>query len=90
MRVPPRAFVSFELFRGSFVLSGGDDKPITEALVVSFRVIMGKVFANGSPQRILTEEKHALQAFLLDRPQESFGKSVQVGRARRKLHGLDS
>jgi len=55
-------------------------------LMVSFRVIMNQEFTHGSPQRILTKENHPLQAFFFDRPYESFGESVQIRRARRKLY----
>src|SRR5262245_36334331 len=36
------------------------------------------------------KENHSLHAFFLDRSHESFGKGVQIGRARWQLHGLDS
>jgi len=46
------------------------------ARMISFFVIVNKVFANCSPQRILTQENHSVQAFLLDGRYESFGESV--------------
>jgi len=65
---------------------GWDDELVVHTLMVSFRVIMNQEFTHGSPQGILTKENHPLQAFLFDRSYESFGESVQVRRARRKLY----
>src|SRR6187549_543146 len=58
--------------------------------MISLLMIMSKVLAYGLPQGVLAKEDHSLQAFLFDRPDESFGESVQVWRTWRKPHRLGS
>src|SRR5678816_3450691 len=64
------------------------DQSVVQPLMISFAVVMGKVFADGSSPRVFAEKNHSLQPFLLDRPYETFSECVQVGRSRRKLHGV--
>ena len=68
----------------------GDDQLIAQPLVISLRMIVSKKLVNSSPQGIFAEEDHSLQAFFLDRPDESFGEGVQVWRPGRQFDGLDS
>jgi hypothetical protein len=58
--------------------------------MISFSVIVSKILADRRPQGSFAKEDHSVQTFFLDRLDESLGKSVQVGRTRRKLHGLDT
>jgi len=58
--------------------------------MVSFRVIVNELFADGMTQRIFAEEDHSVQAVFFDGAYESFGESVQVRRGWGQLQGFDS
>ena len=52
---------------------------ISEALMISFQVVMHYEFVDSSPQCVFTEEDHSLQAVFLDTADESFRVGVQIG-----------
>ena len=59
-------------------------------LVIPLPVIVRGVLASCLPQRLLAEEDHPIQAFIFDRPDESLGVGIQVGRTVRQAYDLDA
>jgi hypothetical protein len=55
-----------------------EKEPITDALMVSLAVVMSNELSNRDPQRILSEQNHALQTALLDAADEALGVAIQV------------
>jgi hypothetical protein len=49
-------------------------------LVIPLPVVVSGVFASCLSQRPFAEEDHSIEALILDRPDESLGVGVQVGR----------
>ncbi len=68
----------------------GLNQPIVDPLVIPLPVIMGGELAGRFPERLLAEEDHPVETFVLDRPDEPFCVGVQVGRPRRQANDLDS
>ncbi len=58
------------------------DQPIVDPLMIPLPVIVSGVLASGLSQRPFAEEDHSIETLLLDRPDESLGVGVQVGRTR--------
>jgi len=58
----------------------GLDQSIIEPLMIPLPVIVGGVLASGLSQRSFAEEDHPIETLILDRPDESLGVGVQVGR----------
>ena len=58
------------------------DQSVVEPLVIPLAVIMSRKLPSRLPKRPLPEEDHPIETFILDRPDESLGVGVQVGRAR--------
>ena len=56
------------------------DQPIVDPLMIPLPMIMSGVLANGLSQRPFAEEDHSIETLILDRPDESLGVGVQVGR----------
>ena len=46
--------------------------------MVSLAVVMSHELSNGDPQRILSEQNHALHTGLLDAADEALGIAIQV------------
>jgi hypothetical protein len=57
---------------------------VTDALVVPLRMIVGYELGNRASKMSLPQQDHALEALLLDRPNESLGVRVAVGCAERR------
>ena len=68
----------------------GLNQPILDALVIPLPMIMSGVLASRFPQRPFTEEDHPIETLILDRPDESLGESVQVGRAIGQSNDIDT
>src|SRR5207249_4738699 len=66
------------------------DKPIFQALMISFSVIMRKEFSYPVPQGLLTKEDHLLHAVFLDGANEPFRVCVQIWGSRWQFDGLNS
>ncbi len=66
------------------------DQPIIDPLVIPLPMIMSGVLASGPSQRPFAEEDHPIETLILDRPDESLGVGVQVGRTIRQAHGFDA
>ena len=57
------------------------DQAVVQALVIPLVVVVGDELADGTSQRALADENHALEAGLFDRADEAFGVGIQVRRA---------
>jgi hypothetical protein len=56
------------------------DQPIVDPLVVPLTMIMSGVLTSRLTQRSFAEEYHPVEAFILDRPDESLCVGVGLGR----------
>ena len=56
------------------------DQSVVEPLVVPLGVVMSGELPRRFPKRSFSEEDHPIEAFVLDRPDETLGAGVQVGR----------
>jgi hypothetical protein len=54
------------------------DQFVAEALMISFPVLMVRVFGHRATQRRLPNEDHPIQAFVLDRANKSLRICIQV------------
>ena len=59
------------------------DQPIIDSLMIPLPVIVSGVLASGLSQRPFAEEDHSVETLILDRPDESLGVGVQIGRTGR-------
>src|SRR5437016_2974779 len=55
-----------------------NDQPVTEALMISFIMIMLHEIADTAPQRVFTKEDHLLMTLFLDRSYESFRVGIRI------------
>jgi hypothetical protein len=60
-------------------LSPGLDDPVLPTLVIPLPMIMSEELSGGLLQRLLAEEDHPMQAFVLDRPHEPLDVRGQIG-----------
>ena len=74
-----KPFATFNLASDLPDFAVGIDDLVFESLVVSFTVIVGKIFANSAAQGVLAEEDHAIQTLRLDASHEAFLMGIQVG-----------
>ena len=58
------------------------DQTVFEALMGTFRVVMGHVFRYRPVQRCLPDKNHPIQAFLFDLAYEALGIGIQIGGSR--------
>jgi hypothetical protein len=56
------------------------DEAIVESLVVPFSVVVRDVLRHGPPEMPLPDRNQAVQAFLFNRPHETFRVRVRIGR----------
>jgi hypothetical protein len=66
------------------------DQGIPEPLVIALDMIVLDEFSKSSSQMALSKGDHAVQAFVSDRPHESLGVRVGIGRLKWGLHDPDS
>jgi hypothetical protein len=52
------------------------DQAVVQALMMAFFVIMSDELGKGGPQRLFSEQNQAVQAGLLDTPDESLGERI--------------
>ena len=57
------------------------DQSIVDALVIPLPMVMSGVLASCLPKRPFTKEDHPIETRVLDRPDESLGIGVEIGRA---------
>ena len=69
---------------------GRIDQPIIDPLMVPLPMIVSGILASGLPQRPFAEEDHSIETLILDRPDESLGVGVQVGRTVRQAYDFDA
>ena len=62
------------------------DQSVVEPLVIPLRVVMSSEISGRLPERPFSEEDHPVETFILDRPDESLGVSVQVGGSMRQTN----
>ena len=87
---PAEPLGAFDGARSGFGANGRLDQPIIEPLMIPFPMIVSGVLASGLSKRSLAEEDHSIKTLILDRPDESFGVRVQVGRTRRQAHDFET
>jgi hypothetical protein len=63
---------------------------VADPLVIPLRVIVAEVLGHGVPQGLLAEQDQPVEAFGLDRADESFGERVQVRGLPRQLDDPDA
>ena len=66
------------LTRASEVARFWADELVRQTLMIALAMIVGDEVLNGCPQRVLTEQDHALQAGLLDAAYKSLRVGVQI------------
>ena len=49
--------------------------------MISFRVIVLKILVDNESEHVFREKHKSIEALMLDRFDESFGKGIKVGRA---------
>ena len=81
---------AFNSAEGRFCPIVGVDQVIVESLVIPLPMIVNGVFASGLSQRPFAEEDHSIETLILDRPDESLGVGIQVGRAVWQAHDFDT
>jgi hypothetical protein len=52
-------------------------------------VVMRQIFGDQMPQPVLTNGNAVVEAFLFERPKETFDERIAVGRLRRNADGFD-
>src|SRR5271167_3031697 len=72
----PRTAMDHAVIRGNGPIS--PDQAVVQPLMVAFSVVMGHVFSYRTTKRRLSNEDHSIQAFELDRANESLGIGVQI------------
>jgi len=66
------------------------DEPVPEPLMIPLAMVVLDVFGDRAPEMALAERDDPIEAFLLDRPHETFGVGIRVRRLVRSAHDLDS
>jgi hypothetical protein len=64
------------------------DKPILESLVIPLEMVVIDEFLECPSKVALAERHHSIEALVFDRPYESFGIGVRIGRLKRRLHDV--
>jgi hypothetical protein len=66
-------------------------KQVVFSLMRSFmKIVMLNIFSDGMAQRRLAKEDHAVEAFVFDGADESFGKGVEIRTSRRQRDWFDA
>lgn len=68
----------------------GGNQLVPESLMIPFQVVMCHELPDCPAQRTLAKKDQSIQAPLFDRAHKAFRMRVQIGRARRQFHRLDS
>ena len=83
--VPQQAaesFAAFDFPSDTPDLRTGIDQPVFQTLMVPFRVEMGGILIERSPQRTFTEKDHLIQRFGFQASHKSFQMSIQIRTSR--------
>ena len=72
------------------VSAPGADQLVTEALVISFQMVMTDELGGSLSNRLLAEQNQPFETRLLNRPHESFRVGVQIGAPWRNLDGRNA
>jgi len=76
------------LTRASEVARFWADELVRQTLMIALAMIVGDEVLNGCPQRVLTEQDHALQAGLLDAAYKSLRVGVRMSLQMRRMATL--
>jgi predicted membrane-bound mannosyltransferase len=86
---PTQSLATLNGFRATNIRISWEQQDIVLPLVIPLSVEMFDVFAQGPPQRALTEENHLAQALLLHRPDPALRIGIQVRAAGRQRERFD-
>jgi hypothetical protein len=84
----PLGFANSPILANYSLVGEGDD--IIEPLMITFVLMVGKIFIERVTQRTLVEENELIETFILDLTHPAFGEGVEVGGLWWKFDGLNA